>query len=231
MCAQARHATYGILAKVSGPLVNADPITAHTELNNAEQISGCVAYIKRGGAPFTKKARVAVAAGACACVVANHDKETFGMSYTDDGLPFEALNIPCVMISVDIAEKLESSSDWQGVSLFSLSLSLSLSLSIYLSLSLSLSLSCLSLSPLSLSPLFHSLSLPLHLSLSHTLSHTHTNTLDFAEKLKNSSDWRGTYHILLRGLATITYCYEALRLYYTYIHIYIYILRGGRATG
>ena len=29
-------------------------------------------------APFTKKARVAVAAGACACVVANHDKETFG---------------------------------------------------------------------------------------------------------------------------------------------------------
>jgi hypothetical protein len=111
--AQARHATYGILAKVSGPLVNADPITAHQELNNADKITGCVAYIKRGGAPFTKKARVAVAAGACACVVANHDKETFGMSYTDDGLPFEALNIPCVMISVDIAEKLESSTDWQ----------------------------------------------------------------------------------------------------------------------
>jgi hypothetical protein len=40
------------------------------------------------------QARVAVAAGACACVVANHDKETFGMSYTDDGLPFDALNIP-----------------------------------------------------------------------------------------------------------------------------------------
>ena len=58
-----------------------------------------VAYIKRGGAPFTKKARVAVAAGAVACVVANHDRETFGMSYTDDGLPFDALNIPCVMIS------------------------------------------------------------------------------------------------------------------------------------
>jgi hypothetical protein len=110
--AQARHATYGIIAKVSGPLVNADPITAHQELKNADEISGCVAYIKRGGAPFTKKARVAVAAGACACVVANHDKETFGMSYTDDGLPFEALNIPCVMISVDIAEKLESSANW-----------------------------------------------------------------------------------------------------------------------
>jgi len=110
--AQARHATYGILAKVSGALVNADPITAHTELTNADQIKGCVAYIKRGGAPFTKKARAAVAAGACACVVANHDKETFGMSYTDDGLPFEALNIPCVMISAEIAEKLGSSTDW-----------------------------------------------------------------------------------------------------------------------
>jgi len=111
--AVARHATYGTIAKVSGSLVNADPITAHVDLKNAHEIQGCVAYIKRGGAPFTKKARVAVAAGACACVVANHDKETFGMSYTDDGLPFEALNIPCVMISADIAEKLESCSSWQ----------------------------------------------------------------------------------------------------------------------
>ena len=111
--AAARHATYGTIAKVSGALVNADPITAHVDLKNAHEIQGCVAYIKRGGAPFTKKARVAVAAGACACVVANHDKETFGMSYTDDGQPFEALNIPCVMISADIAEKLESSNNWQ----------------------------------------------------------------------------------------------------------------------
>lgn len=111
--AAARHATYGTIAKVSGALVNADPITAHVDLKNSDSIQGCVAYIKRGGAPFTKKARVAVAAGACACVVANHDKETFGMSYTDDGLPFEALNIPCVMISADIAEKLESNDNWQ----------------------------------------------------------------------------------------------------------------------
>jgi hypothetical protein len=113
ICAAACHATFGTIAKVSGSLVNADPITAHVDLKNAHEIQGCVAYIKRGGAPFTKKARVAVAAGACACVVANHDKETFGMSYTDDGLPFEALNIPCVMISADIAEKLESCSSWQ----------------------------------------------------------------------------------------------------------------------
>lgn len=53
--AQARHATYGTIARVSGPLVNADPITAHTDLANADAINGCVAYIKRGGAPFTKK--------------------------------------------------------------------------------------------------------------------------------------------------------------------------------
>ena len=113
ICAAACHATFGTIAKVSGSLVNADPITAHVDLKNAHEIQGCVAYIKRGGAPFTKKARVAVAAGACACVVANHDKQTMRMSYTDDGLPFEALNIPCVMISADIAEKLESCSSWQ----------------------------------------------------------------------------------------------------------------------
>jgi hypothetical protein len=113
ICAVARHATFGTITKVSGSLVNADPITAHVDLKNAHEVQGCVAYSKRGGAPFTKKARVAVAAGACACVVANHDKETVDMTFTDDGLPLEALNIPCVMISADIAEKLESCSSWQ----------------------------------------------------------------------------------------------------------------------
>jgi len=110
--AQARHATYGTIEDVTGKLVNADPFTAHSDLNNVDAVSGSIAYIKRGGAPFTKKARVAVAAGAIACVVANTDRETFGMSYTDDGEPFEALNIPCVMISSDIAEKLESNAEW-----------------------------------------------------------------------------------------------------------------------
>ena len=33
-------------------------------------------------------------------------RETFGMSYTDDGLPFAALNIPCVMISRCVCGKL-----------------------------------------------------------------------------------------------------------------------------
>ncbi|EKX48353.1 hypothetical protein GUITHDRAFT_162467 [Guillardia theta CCMP2712] len=113
--AQARHATYGTIEHISGPLVHADPITAHQELSNADQIRNTVAYIKRGGAPFTKKARVAVAAGAVACVVANHDRETFGMSYTDDGMPFDALNIPCVMISSDVASKLEAFDSWTVV--------------------------------------------------------------------------------------------------------------------
>jgi len=110
--AQARHATYGTIEDISGRMVHADPLTAHSDLANADAVQGCVAYIKRGGAPFTKKARVAVGAGAIACVVANTDRETFGMSYTDDGLPFQALNIPCVMISSDIASKLEVSDQW-----------------------------------------------------------------------------------------------------------------------
>ena len=41
-------------------------------------------------------------------VVANTDRETFGMSYTDDGEPFDQIQIPCVMISSDVCEKLES---------------------------------------------------------------------------------------------------------------------------
>ena len=110
--AQARHATYGTIDEVSGTMVHAEPLTAQRDLQNAAAVAGNVAYIVRGGAPFTKKARVAVAAGAVACVVANTDKETFGMSFTDDGLPFEALNIPCVMISSDIAEKLQCAEGW-----------------------------------------------------------------------------------------------------------------------
>jgi len=110
--AQARHATYGTIEDITGKMVHADPLTAHCDLANSDAVRGSVAYIKRGGAPFTKKARVAVAAGAIACVVANTDRETFGMSYTDDGLPFAALNIPCVMISSDIVSKLEASDEW-----------------------------------------------------------------------------------------------------------------------
>ena len=41
-------------------------------------------------------------------VVANSDRETFGMSYTDDGEPFESICIPCVMISSDVCSKLEA---------------------------------------------------------------------------------------------------------------------------
>ena len=69
---------------------------------------GNVVYVKRGGCSFTKKARVAQKAGAVGMVVANSDRETFGMSYTDDGEPFDAIQIPCVMISSDICTKLES---------------------------------------------------------------------------------------------------------------------------
>ena len=41
-------------------------------------------------------------------VVANSDAETFGMSYTDDGEPFESICIPCVMISSDVCSALEA---------------------------------------------------------------------------------------------------------------------------
>jgi hypothetical protein len=111
ICAPAPHAAFGKTTGVSGSLVNAEPITAHEELTNADKIRDCVAYIKRGKTSFINKARVAVAANACACVVANHDKETFSMMYTSDGLP--AIDIPCVMISADIAKELESCSDWK----------------------------------------------------------------------------------------------------------------------
>ena len=43
------------------------------------QVRGNIVYIKRGGCSFTKKARMAQAAGAVAMVVANTDRETFGV--------------------------------------------------------------------------------------------------------------------------------------------------------
>ena len=39
---------------------------------------------------------------------ANEKHPKTGMSYTDDGEPFDEIKIPCVMISSDVCEKLES---------------------------------------------------------------------------------------------------------------------------
>ena len=105
---EARHATFGPLKEISGRLVRCNPPLANKEISNVEQVRGNVVYVKRGGCSFTKKARVAQKAGAVGMVVANSDRETFGMSYTDDGEPFDAIQIPCVMISSDICTKLES---------------------------------------------------------------------------------------------------------------------------
>ena len=53
----------------------------HTqEITNEHQVRGNIVYIKRGGCSFTKKARMAQKAGAVGMVVANSDRETFGMS-------------------------------------------------------------------------------------------------------------------------------------------------------
>jgi len=105
---EARHATFGPLIMVSAKLVRCNPPQANSEIKNLDQVKGNIVYIKRGGCSFTKKARMAQLAGAKAMVVANSDRETFGMSFTDDGEPLDAIQIPCVMISSDVCEKLES---------------------------------------------------------------------------------------------------------------------------
>jgi hypothetical protein len=105
---EARHATFGPLKEVQGRLVRCNPPLANKEITNEHQVRGNVVYIKRGGCSFTKKARMAQKAGAVGMVVANSDRETFGMSYTDDGEPFDTISIPCVMISSDICSKLEA---------------------------------------------------------------------------------------------------------------------------
>mmetsp|Transcript_47582 Transcript_47582/g.149069 ORF Transcript_47582/g.149069 Transcript_47582/m.149069 type:complete len:624 (-) Transcript_47582:578-2449(-) len=76
---EARHATFGPLKEVTGRLVRSNPPLANKELQNEHQVRGNVVYIKRGGCSFTKKARMAQRAGAVAMVVANSDRETFGM--------------------------------------------------------------------------------------------------------------------------------------------------------
>lgn len=105
---ESRHATFGLLCELQGRLVRCNPPDAKTQIVNVDQVRGQIVYVKRGGCSFTRKARIAQAAGAIAMVVANSDRETFGMSFTDDGEPFEAIKIPCVMISSDVCEKLES---------------------------------------------------------------------------------------------------------------------------
>lgn len=105
---ESRHATFGPLSEVEARLVRCQPPEANAPIKNVDQVKGNIVYIKRGGCSFTKKARMAQEAGAIAVVVANTDRETFGMSYTDDGQPFENISIPCVMISSDVCEKLES---------------------------------------------------------------------------------------------------------------------------
>lgn len=94
---ESRHATFGPLSEVEARLVRCQPPEANAPIKNVDQVKGNIVYIKRGGCSFTKKARMAQEAGAIAVVVANTDRETFGMSYTDDGQPFE--NIRCLACS------------------------------------------------------------------------------------------------------------------------------------
>ena len=76
---ESRHATFGPLVETSSRLVRCQPPEANTPIKNVDQVKGNIVYIKRGGCSFTKKARMAQAAGAVAMVVANTDRETFGM--------------------------------------------------------------------------------------------------------------------------------------------------------
>ena len=75
---ESRHATFGPLAPVESRLVRCQPPEANAPIKNVDQVRGNIVYIKRGGCSFTKKARMAQAAGAVAMVVANTDRETFG---------------------------------------------------------------------------------------------------------------------------------------------------------
>jgi hypothetical protein len=78
---ESRHATFGPLAPVESRLVRCQPPEANAPIKNVDQVKGNIVYIKRGGCSFTKKARMAQAAGAVAMVVANTDRETFGRAF------------------------------------------------------------------------------------------------------------------------------------------------------
>ncbi|OWZ23581.1 hypothetical protein PHMEG_0001528 [Phytophthora megakarya] len=88
-------------ASYSGKLVACDPLLADKPLQNAEQLSGAVALLRRGSCPFPEKLKRVQRAGAVAAIVCNDDEEdpddAFVMSV--DHIDTTNATLPAVMIS------------------------------------------------------------------------------------------------------------------------------------
>lgn len=79
--------TYAQTGDISGRLVLGNPVNGCTELTNASDISGNIAFIQRGACAFTVKYNMAAAAGARAIVVFNNDGDPIVMSAPDTTIP------------------------------------------------------------------------------------------------------------------------------------------------
>jgi hypothetical protein len=96
------YAVFGPRSSFSGKLVATKPAAAESELENAEELQGCVAIIARGIVPFTEKARRAAAAGAVGVVFVNSD-DSFFLAEGDSG---PGIRLPCAMLSLSDGRRL-----------------------------------------------------------------------------------------------------------------------------
>jgi hypothetical protein len=88
--------------------VEAAPETGCTRLQNAEQIAGNVAVIKRGGGcTFVEKARNAQAAGAVAVIITDNQQIEPPIAMPGD---FSAVSIPAMMVTQDGGAELRENS-------------------------------------------------------------------------------------------------------------------------
>ncbi len=88
--------------------VVAAPEVGCTRLQNAEQIAGNIAVIKRGGGClFAEKARNAQAAGAVAVIITDNQQIQPLIAMTGD---FSAVSIPAMMVTQEHGEELRKNS-------------------------------------------------------------------------------------------------------------------------
>ena len=97
-------ALFGPKSCFSGRVVRTIPELANAALENAKELSGAVAVVRRGGCTFHEKVRRAQRAGAIAVIVVNTEDSVFGMG--DPNNEAGDITIPAVMVPSSVGAKL-----------------------------------------------------------------------------------------------------------------------------
>ena len=104
------YAQFGPKSPFSGIAVMAVPELADSELTNAQELSGAVAAVKRGGCQFHEKARRVQQAVAIAVIVVNTEDKTrmMGGGENNEG---RDITIPVISVASSIGAELVSGAE------------------------------------------------------------------------------------------------------------------------